>query len=692
MKTVTAIAMSVRSIGRAAPKPKLFTFAGGADFETPAFMVPPGFARSCKNYECGVNGGYSRIAGYERFDGRTSPSSASAYVIDITLTGTISVGNTVTGVTSGATGVVIAVPGATSIVVTKITGTFVSGEVLNVAAAPQATTTSAAHGASTALLRAQYKNLAADSYRSDIVVPTGSGSSLGGVRYNGVTYTWRNNAGGTATDVWKSTTGGWTQVTLYNEISFTVGAVATPAEAATLTQGGVTATLKRVVLTSGTFAGGNAAGRFIITNPAGGNFAGGAATLSGGVTCNLTAIQTAITLLPSGRYQFVIGNFGGSINTTRIYGCDSVNRGFEFDGDVLVPITTGMTTDAPTNLSIHKLHLFFSFGASSQHSGPGTPYIWSAVLGASEIGMGDTVTGYQSQPGSESVGALAIFTRNLTSILYGTSVSNWQLISYRKELGAYRYSIEDIGYTIFMDDQGITSFKTAQEFGNFAHTALSSRIKTWLNAKRTKITASCVSRDKSQYRLFFSDGYVLFFTFTKMGGMMPIKLSHAATWAWSSEESDGTESIYFGSTNGMVYQMEKGTSFDGDAIVSNIDLAWNNLGSQGLIKRFHSASLEVNGSGYAGFSFTYRLGYASTEIAQPGNQSETTAFSPVLWDEFTWDDFYWDGVSLFPSLVDLGGEGENISLMISGDSDYHEPIRFSGALIYVTPRRHLRGI
>ena len=638
-------------------------------------------------------GGYARVIGDERYDGRTSPSAAVAYVIDITLTGAIAVGDTVTGVTSAATAVVIAVV-AGYIVVTKVVGTFVSGEVLNVAAAPQATTTSAAHGASTALLRAQYTNLAADEYRDDIAAPTGSGDSLGGVRFGGVTYTWRDNAGGTATNIWKSSATGWQQITLYNEISFTVGAVAVPAEGATLTQGAVTATLKRVALTSGTFAAGSAAGRFIITNPAGGNFAAGAATLTGGVTCTLAAIQTAITLLPNGDYRFFVTNFGGSVATKRIYGVDGVNRGFEFDGDVLVPITTGMTTDTPNHVHAHKLHLFFSFGASVQHSGPGTPYVWSVILGATEIGMGDTVNGFQSQPGSETVGALAIFTRNRTSILYGTSVSNWNLISYREELGAYADSIQDIGYTLFMDDQGITSLKTAQQFGNFSHAALSSRIKTWVNAKRTKITASCVSRDKSQYRLFFSDGYALYFTFSKLGGMMPVKLAHAATWAWSSEESDGTEMIFYGSTNGMVYQQEKGTSFDGDAIEYWLDLAWDFLKSPRLIKHFHRCALEVSGTGYAGFNFNFSLGYGATDIAQPDQQAETVSFSSGSFDDaaLTWDQvgLVWDGQTLSPTTADLGGEAENISLSIRGSSDYHESIKLSGALIDYSPRRYLR--
>ncbi len=707
-----ALARAMPGLQQAKPRPYVVRFGGGWDDETPPMAVPPGFLRASRNWECDVLGGYGRVLGYERMDGRTSPSAGVAKVIDITLTGAIAVGDTVTGVTSGSTAVVIAVPSATSIVVTKISTAFTTSapwDVLSVSGNPQATMTAAAHGASTSLLRAQYKNLAADSYRSDIAAPTGAGSSLGGVKFGGVLYTWRNNAGNTATNIWKSTAAGWSQITLYNEVSFTLGGATAPAEGAviTLTASGATATIKRVVLTtaSTTWATNTAAGRLIITTPTGAGFSAGGAATAGAINFTLTAsTQAAITLQPSGRYEFIVENFGGGINTNRIYGADGVNRGFEFDGDILVPITTGMTTDTPSHVHSHMHQLFFSFVGSVQHCAPGTPYVWSVILGAAEIGMGDTVTGFQSQPGSTTSGALAIFTRNRMSMLYGTGAGNWQLTPYRKEIGAYAYTIQDMGYTMFLDDHGVSNIQTSQNFGNFAYDTLSARIKTWVNGKRTKAVASCVSRDKSQYRLFFSDGYALYVTLGMTGGsaimppqsrvigMMPVQISNAATWAWSSEESDGSETIYFGSTNGMVYQMEKGTSFDGEAIIHNFSLAWDWLKSAQLIKRFHNANLEISGDGYAEFSFTYRLGYGQTDIAQPGSQAKTTSFSVVNWDDaaMVWDSFVWDGTTLSPSLVDMGGEAENVSLMFSGTSDYHEAIHFSGAMVHYSPRRYLR--
>jgi len=691
-------ALALAKIRLAQIKSYAIRFLGGWDQVTPPLFLKSGFLRESQNYEANIIGGYGRIKGYERFDGRPSPSAATYTVLPCTSITGGAVGDTLTGA-GGATGVIIAVT-ATYFVLTKRNGTaYVAGENLNVGGPTiaVATTAGTVNGASTVLLHAQYNNLAADVYRDDIAAPTGSGSNLGGVRFGGVTYTFRNNAGATAVDVWKSSTAGWVQVTLYNEISFTIGGATEPAEGEVLTQGAVTATVKRVVATtaSSTWATTTAAGRLIITNPAGGNFAAGAATFSGGATCTLSAIQTAITLLPGGRYEFLVDNFGGSVATKRIYGCDGVNRGFEFDGTILVPITTGMTVDTPNHVWTHKKHLFFSFDESVQHAGPGTPYIWSAILGAAELAMSDTVTGFMSQAGSETASALAIFTRNQTSILYGTGVADWELIEYRKELGAYAYTIQDMGTTMFLDDQGITTLVAAQTYGNFAHNAISAKIRTWLNSNRSLAVASCISRDKSQYRLFFSDGSAAFVTFVggKVVGIMPMIFVDAVTWAYSSEEPDGSETIFFGSDDGMVYQMEKGTSFDGDNIAHYFRLAWDFLGSPGVIKRFYDVILEIAGTGYGAFKFSYALGYNSTDIGQPDMQDGTANFSAGAWDEagLVWDVGVWDAQVLSPSTFDCPGEAENISLIISGDSDYDEALNFSGAIIHYSERRLQRG-
>jgi hypothetical protein len=110
-------------------KQDAFALVGGLDLHTPQLSLKPGVARGALNYECSINGGYTRIPGYERFDGRPSPTNAIFTVLLMSATGTLVVGDVVTGSTSLATGAVSIVDGL-YVVVTKLTGTFVDGEPL----------------------------------------------------------------------------------------------------------------------------------------------------------------------------------------------------------------------------------------------------------------------------------------------------------------------------------------------------------------------------------------------------------------------------------------------------------------------------------------------------------------------------------------------------------------------------------
>lgn len=668
-------------------------FQGGADFVTPQLLVKPGFAREAQNWEVDVNGGYRPSMGYERYDGRAKPSDAVYAMLTVTLTGTPVVGETITGGTSGATAKLIATETGL-LALTALSGTFGSESITGSTSGALGTCTGPAiiDGASTAKLHAQYKNLAADVYRALIGAVPGSGNVLGVWVYNDNVYAFRNDAGGTSVGMYKATTSGWSVVSLGEEISFT-NANASVGEGDTLTQGGVTATIKRVVVQTGTLASGVNTGRLIISGRAGGNYAAAAATSTGGGAATLSGAQTAITFaVPSGRFEFVNYNFGGAANTTRMYGCDGKNRAFEFDGTVFVPIATGMTTDAPEHIVGHRNHLFLSFGGSVQFSSDGNPYVWSVIVGAGEIAMGDSVTAFRVQPAGTTSAALAIFTRNNISILYGSTSTDFSLLPFDQEAGGYAYTVQHIGYTIMLDDRGITSLSTTQAFGNFQSATLSKLIHSWIATRRGTSTASCIVRDKNQYRLFFSDGSAVFMTMDngKILGMLPQLLTDPVRCICSAELSDGSEAIYFGSSDGVVYQMERGTSFDGDDIETYITLVFNSIGNPLLVKDYRGAIFEVEGDGYAELEFSYDLGYASTEVSQPSTQTLTHELRAALWDEFTWDSFYWDGVNLSPSMADFIGQAENFAFRFRTSSDYFDSLRISGALFQYIPRRRVR--
>lgn len=671
-----------------------FPLRGGLNTVTPPLSLPDGIARDALNFEVDIDGGYRRVAGYERFDGRPAPSDAIYYVMQCTFSGSVSVGDTIEGATSGATGYVIAVT-ATSIVFTKLIGTFQSGENLTVSAIVVAATTSTAiqSGAPTQALSAVYTNAAADVYRADIGAVPGSGSVLGVHRYNenGKIYAFRNNAGGTAAEMYVSSSAGWVKVNLNNEISFS-NASTTILDGATLTQGGVTVTILRVVLQTGTFLSGVNTGRFIIGTPSGGNFAAGAATASGGATLTLGGIQTAITLAPNGRYEIVNHNFGGAAGTNKMYGASGVHRGFEFDGTVFVPINTGMAIDTPTHVGVHVNHLFFSFDGSAQHSGPGTPYEWTIISGAGELAMGDLITGFMPLVGSQQTASLAIFTVNKTSILYGTSAAEWNLVTFSFETGGFAYTMQNIGQGYVLDALGVRQIAASDAFGNFASSQITKNIRNFMAARIGRQVGSCIVRLRDQYRVLFNDRYALYITFDngKVVGMMPVQYAHTMTVMSSYESNTGEEFIYCGDTSGYVYRMEKGTSFDGDPIIAYMNLAFAFQKNPRLRKRYRKAVYEVSGGAYAEFDTSYELGYGTTEIQQPGNTELTTPFGNVFWDSFVWDSFFWDGRTLLPAEQDLTGTAENISLIIRSTSDLWQPFTINSAIIHYNPRRLLR--
>jgi len=75
----------------------LIKLGGGLDQVTPTLSLPSGVARRATNFECSITGGYTRIAGYERFDGRPNPSDATYNLLLCTFVATVTVGDTITG-------------------------------------------------------------------------------------------------------------------------------------------------------------------------------------------------------------------------------------------------------------------------------------------------------------------------------------------------------------------------------------------------------------------------------------------------------------------------------------------------------------------------------------------------------------------------------------------------------------------
>ncbi len=168
---------------------------------------------SAVNYEVPITGGYGRIAGYERYDGQDAPSDASYVIVQVSAFANVpSVGDAISQAGSGATGTVASVnnvTGATYMVVTQVVGTFNDTGVVSKAGPTVIGTAIAQTVATTAQQQAQYTAAAGDIYRALIGAVPGSGrswvwSAPRSIR-SIIVYAFRNNAGGTAVDLYSST-------------------------------------------------------------------------------------------------------------------------------------------------------------------------------------------------------------------------------------------------------------------------------------------------------------------------------------------------------------------------------------------------------------------------------------------------------------------------------------------------------
>ena len=674
-------------------KSEYIKFRGGLDLESPMLSVNPGALLKGMNYMSNSEGGYERIDGYERYSGQPAPSDAVYYTASCTFTaGGPAVGDTITGAISGSTGVVITV-GAAYINYTKRSAAFNATEVFSVGGVAKGTFTAAGSlkGETTALLHATALNLAADNYRADIAVPAGTYPVRGLALLSGVLYAFVDDSTGVTGEIYKATSSGWSKITLFSQISFTTG-VAAIAEGNTITQltSGATALVKRVVLESGTWAAGTAAGRLIINTITGTFDSTNALQVASATKATASSLATEIVITPAGRYETIVYNFTGSTATKRIYGCDGKNRGFEFDGTTYVPIHTGMTVDTPDYVSALKGQLIFGFHGSSQNSGVGAPYEWTVISGAGELALGDDISGY-----SVEAKTLLIMSRNSSNQLFGENIENYVLEPLDSEIGAIPRTIQSVGKTYCLDDRGIIQITRAQEFGNFNLTTVSRRIQKVINSMHSVAAASSVYRSKNQYRLYGSDGTGICMTVSVGRNGLEYYFTEFlypknVACTCSGEDSTGKDVVFFGSTLGMVYQADKGSSFDGEDIEAYIWLPFNHSKSPEVLKTYRKVTIEMTAIEYAILRINPEFSYGDTDIQSHIAETKEIVGIGGYWDLADWDEFYYDTKVVSNPSISISGDGTNLSFIIYSKTDIDLGHKLDGVLVQYTPRRLVR--
>jgi len=701
------------------PQQKTYNFGlmGGLDLVTPPAVIKPGKVLQAKNYEPADEGGYRRMTGYERYDGLPSPSDATYWLLYFDQgTGTEPVAtNIVTGLTSTNTAEILfvitvsgtwGVDAAGWLVVFNADGLFTDNETLQVSAVTIAIADGVpvdGGGGVAAAIRAEadddldetYIRAAREARRADIAAVPGAGPINGVWLYNGLVYAFRDNVGQTAGAMWISSAAGWTAIDLGDYIDFSAGtAEFLEGETVNGAPSGATGVVVAVGVTSGSWSGLDAAGRLYLKTISGVFTATDTLTsTSGAADCDSAAI--AVTLPPGGSYEFENYNFGGAASTLYMWGANGVGRGFRWDGtDFAFVHVTGLTDalDKPEYLKPHKKQLFFSFGASLQHSAVGLPMIWNAIFGAAEIATGDVITGLKDQPG----GILGIFNRNRTYLLYGDDDTNWNLIDYSFERGAIGRTVQDLGVSFYADDRGLHALKQTDAYGDLKMDSISEHVDPFYQAQKGNIIDSVRIKEKNQYRIYYSDNTGLLMRWDansqhKVGmryEFMPFEIPNLVTAIAAEEDATGLERIFFGSDDGFVYE-EKGDSFDGALIEYAMRLVFCHCASPRQKKRYHKVTFQIDSPDTIPIQFYPEFSYG--DISQPSQSGEGEVPPKVqsgggVWDRDNWGEFVWDAQFVGEMEAYIDGQGINVSVLLRGESNYERPHTLQSATYNFTMR------
>ena len=306
--------------------------------------------------------------------------------------------------------------------------------------------------------------------------------------------------------------------------------------------------------------------------------------------------------------------------------------------------------------------------------------------------IGDKITNFQELPGE----SLGIFCRNSIKVLTKLQVPTataatpdytFKVDNFSREAGAIEWTADRVlSKILYADDRGIIDFGTSDKYGDFDAAAISKKLNRIYLDQKLNITCSLKERQINQYRLFFNTGAALWFTFLgeELKGGTYVVYPMPVMIAEDGEDKEGNIVKYFCSTDGFIYKMDSGTSFNGEEIRTQLNSSFYHYGSPRNWKQFQRVIFEMDASKGTRFNFRPSFDYDSSKFP------ETLWWLPLLtgvsgiWGEDTWGAFVWGG-SVTQELVHyIRGHGRNMSLEVMTNSKYNQRHIIHNAIVDYT--------
>ena len=325
----------------------------------------------------------------------------------------------------------------------------------------------------------------------------------------------------------------------------------------------------------------------------------------------------------------------------KVAGVDSHNRPFIWDGTTFTTLSSAPSDVVGAEFVVyHKNQMFFSKGETITFTAPYTDSDFSAANGAGVINVGGAITGLIVFRES-----LIIFTEKSISQLTGNTLQDFLLQPITRNVGCVASdTIEEIGGdVIFLGPEGLRLLSATDRVGDFNLGVVSKTIQDEMTSliSSSSSFSSCVIKQKSQYRIF---GYNSSVTPSSAKGVIGTQtvgndtsvMSWAETvgikaYACDSDYVDQTETIVFAHSDGYVYRMESGNSFDGANIIASFATPFVYINDPRVRKTFYKMVLYTDPQGGVTTSVNLKLDFDTLGSVQPetillSNETGTVGF------------------------------------------------------------------
>lgn len=310
--------------------------------------------------------------------------------------------------------------------------------------------------------------------------------------------------------------------------------------------------------------------------------------------------------------------------------------------NTLTAVTGSTLLLGAEHVAIFKNTGFYSKGNTVYFSAPFTVDDLSPANGAGELNVGSDVTGltvFRDQ--------LIIFTRDSIKRLTGNTTADFLLSPITDRIGCVNGdTIQEVGGDImYLAPDGIRLLSATDRIGDFGLDIASDPIAKDANAflNSTANYTSVILREKAQYRIF---AFVESEQNAVAKGLIATKLveqgASGINWATTSGikayvadsiYSGAAEVIAFANTDGYIYIMDTGSSFDGNPIEAIYESPFMAITDPQLRKSVYKLTLYAEPEGSMDLAVNIKYDFdapTSKGVVQPATQQISSTGNSVF--------------------------------------------------------------